>query len=241
MNKYRKINTPFFSKKAYEILNSVHIQLCSGLWENCRVYTKHWVNFNVGRRANGQVYFKVNKDNRTNVFGGEELYDNPFIEMSNAQFLNWVAIKLKAIIAAELKENSIYLKKGWTRDNTTFESEYLSCNEEITIADIYAVYDWLKGYEIDMSAPAIKDIFGNPRSKEQIKKIKDKQSELAFIQANRDNLIEDIDEQYTTQIANLEKQLAELKKKMKEELDAVNNDCSMKIRNLKSELKELDR
>lgn len=241
MNKYRKINTPFFSKKAYEILNSLHIQLCSELWKNCRVYTKHWVNFNVGRRANGQVYFKVNKNHQTNVFGGEELYDNPFKEMSNTQFLNWVAIKLKDVITAELKENSISLKEGWKRDNTVLESEYLSCNENITIADIYVVYDWLKGHKINMSLSIVKDIFGNPRSKELIKKIKDKQSELAFIQANRDNLIEDIDEQYTTQIANLEKQLAELKKKMKEEIDAVNNDCSMKIRNLQAELKTLDR
>jgi phage host-nuclease inhibitor protein Gam len=161
--------------------------------------------------------------------------------MSDTQFLNWVAIKLKDVITAELKENSISLKEGWKRDNTTLESEYLSCNEDITVADIYVVYDWLKGHKIDMSLSIVKDIFSKPRSKELIKKIKDKQSELDFIQANKDNLIEDIDKQYTTQIANLEKQLAELKKKMKEDIDAVNNDCCMKIRNLKSELKELDR
>lgn len=239
MNNFRKINTPFFSKKAYEILRSVLGQLSDGLFENRRSYTKYWVNFNVERRANGQVYFAVNKC-RYEVFSGN-YYFNPFKEMSSAEFLNWIAAKLKAVIVAELKENSISLKEGWKRDNTTLESEYLSCNENITIADIYVVYDWLKGHKIDMSSPIVKDIFGNPRSKEQIKKIKDKQSEIDFIRANVDNVIKDIDEQYTTQIANLENQIAELKKKMKEELDAVNNDHCMKIRNLKSELKELDR
>lgn len=85
MNNFRKINTPFFSKKAYEILNSLHIQLIDrrweirdSLWKNNRSYEKYWVNFTVERRTNGQVYFKVNKNHRTNVFGGEELYDNPF-------------------------------------------------------------------------------------------------------------------------------------------------------------------
>lgn len=239
MNKYREINTPFFSKKAYEILNSLHIQLCSELWKNCRVYTKHWVNFKVERRANGQVYFAVSKD-YYKVFGGDH-YTNPFIEMTDAEFLNWVSVKLKAVIVAELKDNSIPSRVGWKRDNTAVESEYLSCNENITVADIYVIYDWLKDHKLDMSSPIVKNIFGNPRSKEQIKKIKDKQSEIDFIKANVDNVIKDIDEQYTTQIAKLEKQIAELKKKMKEDIDAVNNDCSMKIRNLQSELKELDR
>ena len=241
MNNFRKINTPFFSKKAYEILNSVHIQLCSGLWENCRVYTKHWVNFNIGRRANGQVYFKVNKNHRTNVFGGEKLYDNPFIDMSNVQFLNWVAIKLKDVITAELKENSISLKEGWKRDNTTLESEYLSCNENITIAEIYVIYDWLKGHKIDMSLSIVKDIFGNPRSKEQIKKIKDKQSEIDFIQANRDNLVEEVKEKYNYYIADLEDRIAKLKEKMEAELEDINDVCNANVKALREELKELDR
>lgn len=239
MNNYREINTSFFSKKADEILRSVLGQLSDGLWENSRSHTKYWVNFNVERRANGQVYFAVNNC-RYEVFGGD-CYFNPFKEMSSPEFLNWVANKLKAVIVAELKDESISSREGWKRNNTKFESTYLSYNEKITVADIYVIYDWLKGRKIDMSSPIVKDIFSEPHSKEQIKKIKDKQSEIDFIQANRDNLVEDIDKQYTTQIANLEKQIAELKKKMKEEIDAVNNDCSMKIRNLKSELKELDR
>ena len=240
MKNFREINTQFFSKKADEILHSVLGQLSDGLWENSRGYEKYWQNFNVFRRSNGQVYFKVSTD-RTTVVPGRpyHYYDNPFKEMSDAEFLNWIAAKLKAVIVAELKDNSIPSREGWKRNNTTFESTYLSYNEKITVADIYVIYDWLKGRKINMSASAIKDIFGNLRSEDQIKKIEDKQSEITFIQANRDNLAKDIIEQYTAQIANLEKQIAELKKKMKEDIDAINNDCSMKIRDLHEELKTI--
>jgi hypothetical protein len=237
MNNYREINTPFFSNKANEILRSVLGQLSDGLWENSRGYTKYWINFNVERRANGQVYFAVNKK-CYEVFGGD-YHANPFEYMSDAQFLNWVAAKLKAVIVAELKDESIPSREGWKRNNTMFESTYLSYNEKITVADIYVVYDWLKGRKIDMSTPAIKDIFGNPRSEEQIKKIEDKQSKIDFIQASRDNLMEEIKEQYTTQIANLEKQIAELKAKMEEKLKYVNNDCYVKVKTLREELEKI--
>ena len=239
MNNFREINTPFFSNKANEILRSVLGQLSDGLWENSRGYEKYWVNFNVERRANGQVYFKVNKNYRTNVFGGEKLYDNPFREMSDAEFLNWIANKLKAVIIAELKDESIPSRVGWKRNNTMFESGYLSYNETITVADIYVIYDWLKGRKINMSSDVAKDIFGNLRSEDQVKKIEDKQSEIKFIQANRDNLMEEVKERYVTQIENLEKQIAELKAKMKEDLTVVNHDCYVKVKALREELEKI--
>lgn len=235
--KTREIYTPFFSNKADEILRSVLGQLSDGLWENSRGYERYWLNFNVERRASGQVYFVVSKD-CYKVFG-KDCYTNPFVEMTDAEFLNWVSNKLKAVIAAELKDNPICTGGGWKRDNTTFESAYLSYKEKITVADIYVVYDWLKGRKLDMSLPIVKDIFSNPRSEDQIKKIEDKQSEIKSIQINRDNLLAEVKEQYTTQIANLEKQIAELKKKMEEDLSVVINDCYVKVKAIREELEPL--
>ena len=243
MKNFREINTPFFSKKADEILRSVLGQLSDGLWENSRGYEKYWQNFDVFRRSNGQVYFEVNTDRMLVVPGRPyHYYDNPFKQMSDAEFLNWVAAKLKAVIVAELKDNSIPSKEGWKRNNTTFESTYLAYNEKITVADIYVIYDWLKGRKgrkLDMNSPIVKDIFSNPRSEDKVKKIKDKQSEIDFIQTNRNNLMEEIKEQYVTQIENLEKQIAELKAKMKEDLTVVNNDCYEKVKILREELEKI--
>jgi hypothetical protein len=236
-HEFRKIYTPFFSNKADEILRSVLGQLSDGLWENSRGYTKYWVNFNVKRRSNGQVYFTVNK-NRYKVFAGD-WYINPFLEMSDTEFLNWISVKLKAVIAAELKDDAIPSREGWKRNNTTFESAYLSYNEKITVADIYVIYDWLRGRKIDMSSPIVKDVFGEIRSEDQIKKIEDKQSEIEFIQANRDNVLAEIKEKYNDRIADLEDQLAELKEKMEAELKTVNNDCYAKVKALREELEKI--
>lgn len=236
MENFREIYTPFFSNKADEILRSVLGQLSDGLWENSSSHIKYWLNFNVERRSNGQVYFAVNKY-CYEVFG-ENRYFNPFKEMTDAEFLNWVSIKLKAVIAAELKDN-LLSRKGWKRDNTTFESAYLSYKEKITVADIYVVYDWLKGRKLDMSLPIVKDVFGEIRSEDQIKKIEDKQSEVKSIQINRDNLLAEVKEQYTTQIVNLEKQIADLKKKMEEDLSVVINDCYVKVKAIREELEKI--
>jgi hypothetical protein len=233
----REIYTPFFSKKAYDILRSVLGQLSDGLFENARGYTKYWINFNVERKPDGQVYFAVNKD-RYKVFCGD-CHTNPFIKMTDADFLNWVSVKLKTVILTELKDNSIPSRDGWKRNNTTFESEYLSYNEKITVADIYVIYDWLRGRKIDMSSPIVKDVFGNPRSEKQIKKIEDKQSEIDFIQANRDNVLAEIKEKYNDRIADLEDQLAELKEKMEAELKTVNTDCNAKVQALREELEKI--
>lgn len=233
----RKINTPFFSKKADEILRSVLGQLSDGLWENTRGYDKYWLNFNVERKADGQVYFAVNKDRYT-VFGGN-CCTNPFIEMTDAEFLNWVSTKLKTVILTELKDNAIPSKEGWKRDNTTFESAYLSYNEKITVADIYVIYDWLKGRKIDIGSPIVKDIFSNPRPEDQVKKIKDKQSEIEFIQANRDNLMEEVKEKYNYYIADLEDQIAKLKEKMKAELEDINDVCNANVKALREEIEKI--
>lgn len=237
MKNFREINTPFFSNKADEILRSVLGQLSDGLWENARGYTKYWVNFNVERRANGQVYFVVN-ENHYEVFAGD-CYTNPFINMSDAEFLSWIAAKLKAVIVAELKDELIHSREGWKRDNTTFESTYLSYNEKITVADIYVIYDWLNGRKIDMDNMVAKGIFSNPRSDEQIKKIEDKQFEIESIQANRDNVLAGIKEAYNERIANLEKQITELKEEMEEYLNTVNHECYMKVKTLREELETL--
>jgi hypothetical protein len=237
MKNFREINTPLFSNKADEILRSVIGQLSDGLWENSRSHIKYWINFNVERGANGQVYFAVNKC-RYEVFGGD-YYFNPFKEMSSAEFLNWVAAKLKAVIVAELKDNSITSRDGWKRNNTTFESAYLSYKEKITVADIYVIYDWLKGRKIDMSSPIVKDVFGNPRSEDRVKKIKDKQSEIDFIQANRDNLIEEVKEKYNYYIADLEDQLTKLKAKMEAEIEDINDVCNANVKALREEIEKI--
>ena len=143
MNDYtRTITTIFYCDRPFDILDSVSGQLSDGMWENSRGYDKYWTNFRVVRLDDNRVVFRVNKDSYTRYCG--RYLDNPFARMSDTEFLAWYAGKLKAVIVCEAKDHN--WKKGWwKRDNTTNTSCYLDRKLDITVADIYTVYDELLG------------------------------------------------------------------------------------------------
>lgn len=141
-NKTRTINTNFYGDRAYEILEAVAGQMSDGLWENSRGYDKYWTNFRVKRLDDNRIVFVLNTDSCTRYCG--HYLVNPFCGMKDAEFLAWYAGKLKTVIRSEAKDNN--WKKGWwKRDNTTNKSIYLNYKLDITVADIYGVYDELLG------------------------------------------------------------------------------------------------
>lgn len=139
-NRTRTINTDFYGDRAYEILEAVAGQLSDGLWENSRGYDKYWTNFRVRRLDDNRIVFVLNTDSYTHYCS--RYLDNPFYRMPETEFLAWYAGKLKTVIRTEAKDNN--WKKGWwKRDNTENKSNYLNYKLDITVADIYAVYDAL--------------------------------------------------------------------------------------------------
>lgn len=141
-NKTRTINTNFYGDRAYEILEAVSGQMSDGLWENSRGYDKYWTNFRVKRLDDNRIVFVLNVDSYTRYCG--RYLENPFCRMTETEFLAWYAGKLKTVIRSEAKDNN--WKKGWwKRDNTENKSIYLNYKLDITVADIYAVYDALLG------------------------------------------------------------------------------------------------
>lgn len=144
-NKTRTINTTFYGDYAAEILNAVAGQLSDGMWENSRGYDKYWTNFSVKRLDDNRIVFIVNTDSYSRYC--DRFLENPFCRMTDTEFLVWYAGKLKAVIHAEAKDNN--WKKGWwKRTNTTNKSIYLNYKLDITVADIYCVYDELLGRQI---------------------------------------------------------------------------------------------
>lgn len=156
-NKTSTINTTFYGDYAAEIINAVAGQLSDGLWENSRGYDKYWTNFSVKRLDDNRVVFIVNTDSYNRYCG--RFLDNPFYNMSETEFLAWYAGKLKAVIRAEAKDNN--WKKGWwKRNNTTNKSIYLNYKLDITVADIYCVYDELLGRKSRADKEIYNRIFG---------------------------------------------------------------------------------
>ena len=141
-NKTRTITTNFYGDRAYDILDSVHGQLSDGMWENSRGYDKYWTNFRVKRLDDNRIVFVINADSYT--FYCNRYLENPFYHMSDAEFLAWYASKLKTVIRSEAKAEN-WPKGWWNRGNITNKSIYLNHKRDITVADIYGVYDELLG------------------------------------------------------------------------------------------------
>lgn len=169
MTNIRKINTPFYSIVAKEILDSVLGQLSDGLWENSRGYDKYWQNFNVKRAADNQIYIEVNADSGNWSSWNNHWLENPFHSMSDSQFLDWLAGKLKAVIQAEAKDEK-WQKGWWDRAEDKILTSYLNYDAEISIADVYCVYDFLKGRICRSSDAVVEKVFGKVADEETIRK-----------------------------------------------------------------------
>ena len=192
-NKTRTINTTFYGDYAAEIINAVAGQLSDGLWENSRGYDKYWTNFSVKRLDDNRVVFIVNTDSYNRYCG--RFLDNPFYNMSETEFLAWYAGKLKAVIHAEAKDNN--WKKGWwKRTNTTNKSIYLNYKLDITVADIYCVYDELLGRKSRVDKEIYNRILGQKADDATIAK------RTEFAEAKEKAL-----DEYNKQIAMLDEKL----------------------------------
>lgn len=156
-DKTRTINTDFYGDRVYEILEAVAGQLSDGLWENSRGYDKYWTNFRVKRLDDNRIVFVLNTDSYTHYCN--RYLENPFYRMTETEFLAWYAGKLKTVIRTEAKDKN--WKKGWwKRDNTENKSIYLNYKLDITIADIYCVYDELLGRKTRVDETLRNRIFG---------------------------------------------------------------------------------
>ena len=164
---YRVLETPFFGEIVNEILDAVRGQMSDGLWENSRGYEKYWTNFTVVRNSYNRTIFRIKTRCGGDYYGRWQ--PNPFVGMKESEFFAWLGGKLKAVIQAEAKDNG-WTKGWWNRDNTWQKSCYLNHKNEVTVADVYCVYDWLMG-RIDRSPAAVHDrCFGEVADAETVEK-----------------------------------------------------------------------
>lgn len=188
---YRTLETPFFGQQAADILKAVSGQMSDGLWENSRGYEKYWTNFEIVQNSDNRIVFHVSKDCGSTWCN--RWYANPFVGMSDAEFLAWYAGKLKAVIQAEARDER-WDKGWWDRDNTWQKTCYLNYKNEVTVAAVYCVYDWLLG-RIDRSPAHVHFLcFGKVADVETIAK-------RQAVEAERKRIVDE----YNERIAEAEK------------------------------------
>lgn len=137
----RAIHTSLYGQIAYDIIDSIFGQFSDGRWENNRGYDKYWQFAGAQRLDNGEVVVSVSTKGGAPYCG--RWLENPYIAMSDAEVLEFLAKKIKFIAKDCIKDNDE--KIGWSRGNMVETCNYLDHKLPVTYADIYFLYEKLLG------------------------------------------------------------------------------------------------
>lgn len=186
----RTIHTGLYGAYAKEILDAVSGQLSDGKYENTPGYDKYWTNFHVRQADDGEIVFDVNVDSHSTYCS--KWLVNPFIAMTDMQFKAWYARKLKAVIQDEGRDRN--WAKGWWNRTSHYESCYLNDKLDVTVADIYYVYESLlerdvKAYKYE--AATIARVAGVKKTDEEASKAKSLREAKELVRAKYAQLYKD--------------------------------------------------
>ena len=120
---------PLGNKVRTEVIDSVLGQLSDGIWGNSRGMEKYW---------------KYARTNGTNIQVNTDYWGSGFSGKSEKDVCNWFANKAKQVVKIWAEDYG--LGDVWDRNNTDVV-DYMGGHEvpEITVADVYECYDFLKG------------------------------------------------------------------------------------------------
>lgn len=192
----RTIQTPFSSTKAYEVLSSVLGQMSDGMWENSGRMDKYWRFADVKQAANGNVYLEISdedvKPDGRDSRGNCKWVLNGFVDMNDEAILQFFAAKIKHIMQEDLKDANI--TNGWRRDYEAFHTAYLNYKEDITVAEVYCIYDILKHRSLKtFKAEVVKAVLGCQKSKEEVAALLVKQTALAEAAAELNTKVKELE------------------------------------------------
>lgn len=214
--KDRIIHTGLYGDRAYDIINAMHGNLSDGMFENRPSYEKYWLNFDVQRTDDGEVVFALNGD--YNTFWCQKYIMNPFRHMDDNEVKKWMAQKIKAVMCRELKDEGLF--RAWNRRNTDFMSSYLNHELDITVADVYCVYDALLNRPVGITKYEVSTmcrVFGNKKSDEDVAKAKNLRESIDAIKEKYNNLKKIEAERITAEINKLNQDLIDMKHKLYEQ------------------------
>lgn len=219
MNKSRIVKTPFFSKIAEEIISSVFGQLSDGWGENNSRNDRWWRFAKVCREPNGQVAISVSEESAAPGYGRP--VQNGFYGMTDAEILKKIASWIKKTARMELDDNGV--DDGWKRSNEDFETVYLNCYEDISIAHAYLVYDVLNGRDPagKFTVRIYDSVFGKPKTEEETQAEQSRRDNLATLLQTYQSENKAIYDWEKNEVERLEQQIREIKKDASGSRDAL--------------------
>ena len=175
----RIIRTGLFSDKAFEACSAVLGQLSDGWGENNLRNDRYWMYARVERQPDGEVIIKVS----TKGYTSGCKYENGFYNMTDNQVKEFFAKMIKKTARMELKDCGI--SNGWDR-HSPFKTGYLNYHTDLTIANVYCVYEILLGRNITnrYTNAELEDVIGKPRSDEETEAVRVREAKRAEIESS---------------------------------------------------------
>lgn len=142
----RIIPTGVTGRKGYEVLSAVIGQMSDGKWENDPNMEKFWQFVSIDNDNNIVIRLDDIRSRRSNSKWSYTYTTSGFDKKSDDWVRNFFANKIKNLAETEMFDNNKDPYKGWNPDND-MELVYLSYDEDITVADAYAIFKQLKSYK----------------------------------------------------------------------------------------------
>ena len=133
---------PLGNKVRAEVISSVLGQLSDGIWGNSRGMEKYWKFADV----NG-TDLDISDDRYDYGYGGYLSNKNGFYDKTEKDVRDWFANKAKQVVKIWAEDYGKNPNDVWDRNNTDVVT-YMGHSygvPEITVADVYECYDFLKG------------------------------------------------------------------------------------------------
>lgn len=162
MTNPRIIHTHLYSKEAYDIFDSLMGQISDGYWENSDRMQKYWNFAEICREINGEVVIKVDGDSYVWDKWSHRMSSNPYASMPDNKIREFFANKMKIIAKVEMEDENA--GNMWKRDSE-MTLHYLGRDNNITVRDIYYIYDVLHGRKTEGRYPdsLVKKLIGEPK------------------------------------------------------------------------------
>lgn len=130
-----------------EVISSVLGQLSDGIWENSSAMDKYWkfadvdgTNLDISdESSDSEIQYGYNSRGRYKTIW------NGFHGKSEKEIKDWFANKAKQVVKIWAEDYGKDPKAVWDRNNTDEVTYMGQHNMDITVADVYECYDFLKG------------------------------------------------------------------------------------------------
>lgn len=208
----RIIHTKLYTQKACDVMSSVFGQLSDGWGENNPKNDRYWMYGDAAVEPDGEAVIRISSS-PGKWYGSHRWVENAFTHMSDFEIREWMARMVKKTMTMELRDKGI--SNGWKRDNTSFMTCYLNRDIEISVAEVYCIYEMLLNRPVGITkydSSVIVAACGSKRTHEETEAAKKKQDAVKAVNDMCAERVKQLNEEEKAEIDKLMAKIDEVKK-----------------------------